>query len=344
MLHVEHFHFELDFEYPFTTHKGTKTAQPSLVVSLGLGPLKGYGEAPAISYYNVTVPEMQASLEEKRGMIERYALTDPHRFWHFLHHLIPGQHFLIAALDIAGWDLFAQLRRQPLYHLLGLKWENMPLTDYTIGMGTPDEMVVKMKAHPWPVYKIKMGSPNDIDMVRALRTSTEAPFRVDANEGWTLEEAKELIPELQKLGVTLVEQPLDRNAATEMKELKELSVLPLYADESCQVESDVAKCLEGFHGINIKLTKCGGITPAVRMITEAKKLGMKVMIGSMNESTIGSAAIAHLSPLLDEMDADGPLLLKEDIAEGLTYNNGIVQVSNVPGLGIRFWREKRLKG
>ncbi len=343
MLHLEHFHFELAFEYPFTTHKGTKTAQPSLLVSLGLGPLKGYGEAPAISYYNVTVPEMQALLEEKRGMIERYALTDPHRFWHFLHHLIPGQHFLTAALDIAGWDLFAQLRRQPLYHLLGLKWENLPMTDYTIGMGSREEMVQKMKAHPWPIYKVKMGTASDIDMIRALRANTDVPFRVDANEGWTFEEAKELIPELQKLGVTLVEQPLGRKERDAMKELKKISTLPVYADESCQTEGDVSKCLDGFHGINIKLTKCGGITPAMRMITEAKKLGMKVMIGSMNESTIGSAAIAHLSPLLDEMDADGPLLLKEDIAEGLTYDHGKVQISNVPGLGVKFWREKREK-
>ena len=343
MLHLEHFHFELDFEYPFTTHKGTKTTQPGLVVSLGLGPLKGYGEAPAITYYNVTVPGMQAVLEEKRGMIERYALTDPRRFWHFLHHLIPGQHFLTAALDIAGWDLFAQLRRQPLYHLLGLKWENTPLTDYTIGIGTADEMVAKMKAHAWPVYKIKMGTAHDIDLVRALRASTDMPFRVDANEGWTFEEATKLIPELQKLGVTLVEQPLDRTAIAEMKELKQMSALPLYADESCQTEGDVVNCAEGFHGINIKLTKCGGITPALRMIAEARELGLKVMIGSMNESTIGSAAIAHLSPLLDEMDADGPLLLKEDIAEGLKYDNGVVQVSNAPGLGIRFWRGKRTK-
>lgn len=343
MLQLEHFHFDLDFEYPFTTHKGTKTCQPTLVVSLGLGALRGYGEAPAINYYNVTVEGMQAVLEKNRNMIQRYALTDPQRFWHFLHHLIPGENFLIAALDIAGWDLFAQIRRQPLYHLLGLKWENMPLTDYTIGMGSAAEMVTKMNAHPWPVYKVKMGRPDDIDLLRALRANTDKPFRVDANEGWTFEEAKALLPELQRLGVTLVEQPLDRNAGEEMKALKRISPLPLFADESCREEKDVQKCMEGFHGINIKLTKCGGITPAVRMIKEAKQLGLKVMMGSMNESTIGSAAIAHLSPLLDEMDADGPLLLKEDVAEGLKYDNGAVLVNNRPGLGVRFWGGKRLK-
>ncbi len=343
MLHLEHFHFDLAFEYPFTTYKGTKTVQPTFIVSLGLGPLKGYGEAPAIAYYNISVEGMQAKLEEKRKMIERYALTDPHRFWHFLHHLLPGEHFLIAALDIAGWDLFAQLRRQPLYHLLGLKWENLPLTDYTIGLGTAEEMVAKMKAKPWPTYKIKMGRPDDIDLLSALRSNTDVPFRVDANEGWSFDEARRLIPELQQLGVSLVEQPLNRNEHEAMKELKQVSPLPLYADESCQTEQDVSKCAEGFHGINIKLTKCGGITPATRMIKEARQLGLKVMTGSMNESTIGSAAIAHLSPLLDEMDADGPLLLKEDIAEGLQYDEGRILVNNRPGLGIRFWGQKKTK-
>jgi len=340
MLQLQYYPFELAFEYPFTTFKGTKTHQPTLIVSLGLGQLRGYGEAPAISYYDVTVENMIASLEAKRAVIERYALIDPNRYWHFLHHLLPGQNFLIAALDIAGWDLFSQMRRKPLYQMLGLNWANIPLCDYTIGLDSAEAMVEKMKAHPWPLYKIKLGSPDDIDLLRALRAHTEAPFRVDANEGWNFEDAKKFLPELQQLGVTLVEQPLNRTEADAMKELKQLSPLPLFADESCRTEEDVQKCADGFHGINIKLTKCGGITPALRMIDEAKKLGLKVMIGSMNESTIGSAAIAHLLPLLDEVDADGPLLLKEDVATGLKYDNGVISISNMPGLGIQFTGKK----
>lgn len=343
MLGVQYYPFELAFEYPFTTHKGTKTHQPTLVVSLGMGNMRGFGEAPAISYYGVTIESMIEALNEKKGVIERYALTDMQRFWHFLHHLLPGQNFLIAALDIAGWDLFAQMRRKPLYELLGLKWERIPLTDYTIGMGTSEEMVSKMEAHPWPVYKVKVGNADGIDLLRALRKHTNAPFRVDANEGWTFEEAKSLLPELEQLNVTLVEQPLNREDTEAMKELKQISKLPLYADESCRTEDEVKKCAESFHGINIKLTKCGGITPALRMIEEARKLGLKVMMGSMNENTIGSAAIANLLPLLDEVDADGPLLLKEDIAEGLKYENGIISLSGGNGLGIRFWGEKRKK-
>lgn len=340
MLKVKHYPFELAFEYPFTISKGTKTHQPTLIVGLGLGNLMGFGEAPAIKYYNVTVEDMVASLEAKRPVIERYALTEPQRFWHFLHHLIPGQHFLIAALDIAGWDLFAQLRKQPLYKLLGINRTQMPLTDYTLGMDTADEMVRKMEAHPWPVYKIKLGNTDEIDLLRALRQHTNAPFRVDANEAWTFEEAKELLPELQKLGVTLVEQPLNRSEIDAMKELKQLSPLPLFADESCQTEEDVIKCAEGFDGINIKLVKCGGITPAMRMITEARKLGLKVMMGSMNESTIGTAAVAHMLPLIDEADADGPLLLKEDVATGLKYENGIIHISGGNGLGVQFRGQK----
>jgi L-Ala-D/L-Glu epimerase len=336
MLHLKYYPFQLAFEYPFTTFKGTKTHQPTLVTALGLGGHTGYGEAPAITYYNVSVQDMIDTLEAKRQMIERYALTDPHRFWHFLHHLIPGQHFLTAALDIAAWDLFAQMQRKPLYQLLGIKWTHAPLTDYTIGMDTIENMVAKLQAHPWPIYKIKVGSADDIDVLWALRKYTESPFRIDANEGWTFEEAKSLLPELQKVNVTMVEQPLKKEEDEAMTELKAISPIPLFADESCVTENQVKKCAEGFHGINIKLTKCGGITPAMRMIKEARSLGLKVMVGSMNESTIGTAAIANLLPLLDEVDCDGPLLLKEDVAEGLKIHNGVIELSGGSGLGVKF--------
>lgn len=340
MLQLKYYSCELAFEYPFVTHHGKKTHQPTLITSLGLGNLTGYGEAPAISYYDVTVSQMIETLEAKRGLIESYALTDPQRFWHFLHHLIPGQHFLTAALDIAGWDLFAQMSRKPLYQLLALKWEHTPLTDYTIGMDTIENMVAKIKAHPWPIYKIKIGSADDIGILRALRAHTNSPFRIDVNEGWTFEEAKTLVPELQQLDVTMIEQPLPKDEYNAMKELKAISPLPIFADESCRTEDDVKQCADGFHGINIKLTKCGGITPALRMIKEARALGLKVMIGSMNESTIGSAAIANLLPLLDEVDADGPLLLKEDVGDGLKYENGVIKLSGRNGLGVIFTGKK----
>lgn len=341
MLQLRHFRYDLPFQYPFTIAKGTKTHQPSLVVGLGLGPLVGFGEAPAINYYNVTVDGMIETLEKGRGVIERYALIDPQRFWHFLHHLFPGHHFLIAALDIAGWDLFAHMRRKPLHQLLNIPWQQPPVTDYTIGLDTPEKMIQKVKDHPWPLYKIKLSGPDSIDLLRALRTATDAPFNVDMNESWSFEDTKKLLPDLQQLGVQLIEQPLQKEAWEEMKELKAISAIPLFADESCVEEKDVAKCAAAFHGINIKLTKCGGITPALRMINEAKSLGLKVMMGSMNESTIGTAAMAHMSPLLDYLDADGPLLLSQDIADGLTYDNGALRISARNGLGVRFFGEPR---
>jgi len=192
-----------------------------------------------------------------------------------------------------------------------------------------------MQAHPLEIYKIKVGTGDDIATIEALRKHTNAIFRVDANAGWTINEALEKIPVLKDLGVELVEQPLAKDEWSEMKFLYEHSTLPLFADESCVFENDVIKCLECFHGINIKLVKCSGITPALRMINEAKKLNLNIMMGSMNECSVGSAAIAQFLPQLDYVDMDGPLLLKEDIATGLHYNNGFVSIGDEAGLGIR---------
>lgn len=325
----------LPFQYPFTISNGrTKTHQPSLVVSLELGSFTGVGEAPAIVYYNITVEQMMADLESKKDLVEKFALTEPERYWHYLHHLFPGNPFLVCALDIACWDLYGKMKGKPLYELWNTKWENTAITDYTIGIDSIEKMVGKMKAKPWPVYKIKLGTDEDMAIMKALRENTEAKFRIDANAGWSTEEALEKIPQLAELGVEFIEQPLARDNWSGMKLLFEQSVLPLFADESCVFEQDVEKCHGHFHGINIKLTKCSGITPAQRMIIKARELGMQVMMGSMNECTIGSAAIAHFLPQLDHADLDGPLLLAEDAAKGLDFDFGKVRVSAKPGLGI----------
>ena len=331
--------YELPFEYPFTISKGTKTHQPTLVVALEFRGLIGYGEAPAISYYDVTVDSMIRELEAKKMMVEKYAFTEPERYWHYLHHLFPKNHFLVCALDMAYWDLFAKSKRKPLYKFFTESLDTSPLTDYTIGIDSIESMVSKLNRKPWPIYKVKVGTPDDLQVVTELRKHTEGSIRVDANAGWTLDQAIVLIPKLHSLGVEFIEQPLAKDDINGMKTLFEQSESILVADESCVYEKDVEACVGQFHGINIKLTKCGGITPAVRMIRKAKELGLKVMLGSMNESTIGSAAIAHLSGMLDYMDCDGPLLLSEDIASGLVYSNGQVQVSEQPGLGVRLFDE-----
>ncbi len=331
---VSYKQYNLPFHYPFTISKGTKTHQPTLVVELEHFGFKGYGEAPAISYYNIPVEKMIEDLERKKQFVEKFAFSDPERYWHYLHHLLPANPFLVCALDIAAWDLFGKIKRKPLYEIWGLDVAKAPLTDYTIGIDTIEKMVEKMQAKPWPIYKVKVGVDGDIEMVAALRKHTDAILRVDANAGWTLEQALIKIPQLKNLGVEFVEQPLAKDDWDGMKLLFEKSSLPLIADESCVSENDVEKCAGHFHGINIKLTKCSGITPARRMITKARELNMKVMIGCMNESSVGTAAIAHLAPLLDYVDMDGPLLLAEDTAEGVGFDAGKIIYKNAPGLGI----------
>lgn len=334
MMNIRYKGVNLPFEYPFTISKGTKTHQPILVVALENRGFTGYGEAPAIYYYNATVEGMSEMLEKKKSMIERFVMLEPDRFWHFLHHLLPNDPFLVCALDIAAWDMYGKMRKMPLHKLWGIEFDKGPLTDYTIGISSIDDMVTKMQAKPWPVYKVKLGTPEDIAIIEALRKNTDAVIRVDANAAWTTEEAIALIPALDELGVELIEQPLAKDNWEGMKKLYDFSPVPLMADESCVSEADVAKCKGHFHGINIKLTKCSGITPALRMIKEARNLNLKVMMGSMNESTLGSAAVAHFLPLLDYVDMDGPLLLKEDLATGLDFDFGKVSISGKPGLGV----------
>jgi L-alanine-DL-glutamate epimerase-like enolase superfamily enzyme len=326
--------FELPFKYPFTISKGTKTKQPTFVVELEYFGYRGYGEAPAISYYNIPVAKMAADLELKKQLVEKFSFSDPERYWHYLHHLFPNNSFLVCALDMAGWDLYGKMKKQPLRSLWKLDSAQSPVTDYTIGIDTVEMMIKKIKEQPWPVYKIKVGMENDMETVAELRKHTDAVFRVDANAAWDLETALQKIPMLEAMGVEFVEQPLAKDDWEGMKILFEKSPLPLFADESCVQEADVAKCEGCFHGINIKLTKCGGITPARRMIGNARKLNMRVMIGCMNESSIGTAAIAQLAPLLDYVDMDGTLLLTEDTALGMGFNDGKIIYNDLPGLGV----------
>lgn len=333
---VNYYPYHLKFRHPFTISKGTKTHQPTLIVELEHFGVKGYGEAPAISYYDITVEKMIEDLERKKTFIEKFAFTEPDRYWHYLHHLLPQDPFLVCALDIAAWDLFGKMQNKKLYEIWKGDITKNALTDYTIGIDSIEKMVSKLKEMPWPIYKIKVGTADDIGIVKALRENTAATFRVDANAGWELDTALKIIPELKELGVELVEQPLAKDNWEGMKILYKESSLPLFADEACVAEQDVEKCKDHFHGINIKLTKCSGITPARRMIKKARELDLKIMIGCMNESTVGSAAIAHLLPFIDQVDMDGPLLLEEDVATGIAYDNGKIIYSGQSGLGISY--------
>lgn len=335
-MRINHYSFDLPFKYPFTISKGTKTVQPTFIAALEMMGFTGFGEAPAILYYHIPVSRMVNDLESKRIFIERFAFTEPERYWHYLHHLFPDNSFLVCALDMAAWDLFGKLRQKPLFALWGLDQQKTITTDYTIGIDSIEKMVSKIKENPWPIYKIKLGTDDDLHIMEELRKHTDSVFRVDVNGGWNLEQALERIPVLKELGVEFIEQPLPKEDWTNMKILFEKSSLPIIADESCVQESDLIKCKGYFHGINIKLTKCSGITPARRMIVQARQMGMKLMLGSMNESSIGSAALAHLSPLVDWLDMDGPLLLSKDLASGIVFAGGKPVLNNSPGLGVEF--------
>ncbi|HXS57210.1 MAG TPA: dipeptide epimerase [Hanamia sp.] len=324
----------LPFKHPFTISKGTKTHQPALLVELDFFGIKGYGEAPAIAYYNIPVEKMIEDIETKRNFIEKFSFTDPDRYWHYLHHLFSQNPFLVCALDMAGWDIYGKMKRKQLHELWKLDISKNPLTDITIGIDTIDNMVAKINEMPWPVYKIKLGTDDDVIIMRELRKATKSLFRIDANAAWKADEALEKIKIFSELGVEFIEQPLAKDDWEGMKFLYEHSPLPLIADESCVSEHDVEKCHGYFHGINIKLTKCSGITPALRMINKARELNMKVMVGCMNETSIGTAAIAQLLPMLDYVDMDGPLLLVGDVAKSVQYDYGKIIYGEGYGLGV----------
>lgn len=325
----------LAFEYPFTISKGTKTHQPVFIVELEWRGVKGYGEAPAINYYGISVDQMAEDLTNKIKFVENFSFTEPKRFWHFLHHLFPRNPFLVCALDMAGWDIYAKVRNKPLYTIWNLNPSQSPISDYTIGIDAAEIMISKIKSTPAPIYKIKVGNQDDLNKLQQIRGITNARLRIDANAAWDFEQAKSILTELEKIDIDCIEQPFAKDAFEETKAFADLTAIPIFADESCVGLADVEKCTGVFDGINIKLTKSSGITPAIDMIKKARQHNLQIMLGTMNESTIGTAALAHLAPMVDYLDADGPLLLKEDLATGIQYNEFQLLPSDLPGLGIQ---------
>ena len=325
--------FNLKLKYTFTISRESYNVQPTLITRLSSNGYVGFGEATSNPYYGITILKMVEDISAIKKFIEVIPINTPEVFWNEMYPSLKDNMFALCALDMAYNDLYARLQGKKLYELWGYNIDNNPLTNYTIGIDSIDKMISKMNELPWPIYKIKLGTKDDIEIVEALRKHTNAIFRVDANCGWTVEETINNAKILKDLGVEFIEQPLPANDWEGHKEVYQKSILPIIADESCQTEADVAKCFNHFHGINVKLVKCGGLTPAKRMLEQAKSLGMKTMVGCMTESSIGISAIAHLLPLLDFVDMDGALLLAEDIAEGVTIKNGKVFYSNLNGIG-----------
>jgi L-Ala-D/L-Glu epimerase len=232
-------------------------------------------------------------------------------------------------------DLAARRLGVPLFEMLGLDPERTPQTSFTIGLDTPDVVVRKVReASAYPILKVKMGAADDRSVLSAVRDSTDRAIRVDANEGWTPEDALERLSWLAGMGVEFVEQPLPADQIEETRALRRRSPLPFYADESVHRAEDIPRLAGAFDGINIKLMKCGGIAEALRMIAVARAHGMKVMLGCMIESSVAITAAAHLSPLVDTADLDGNLLLERDPFVGATVRSGCLELPRTPGLGV----------
>jgi L-Ala-D/L-Glu epimerase / N-acetyl-D-glutamate racemase len=296
--------------------------------------VEGFGEGAPVDRYGESAESAQAFVEERA----EYLGDDPFALEEIGARLaaLPGEMAAKAAVDAALYDLQGKLLETPSFRLLGLPRTGPP-TSWTVWLGDPDDMARRAeKAVPsFRRLKLKLGGSDghDVERVRAVREVTDLPLQVDVNEGWSLEEALDALPQLAELGVEYCEQPL-RAADEGGRALKERSPIPIYVDEDCHTLADVAGCAEIAHGINIKLSKSGGIREAIRMAHAARALGLGVMLGCMLESGLSIAAGCCVAPLCDHVDLDGNLLLAEDPWPGVAFSDGVQVPANAPGLGV----------
>lgn len=325
--------FQLQLKHSFTTSRYTVKVQNTIVVCISNGDVYGYGEATANPYYNSTIEKLSDSIKRVTSIIEESNECHPTTLWYRLSPKLKEDYFALCAIDCAYWDFYAKRNSQTLRSFWAASEANLPITNYTIGIDSIEAMTSKIAEKPWPNYKIKLGTKEDVKIIEALRAVTDAVFRIDANCAWTVQETLENAKQLKDLNVEMIEQPLKADDWAGMKLLKGVCVLPIFADESCQRFEDVEKCADSFDGINLKLMKCGGLTPALEMIKKARQLNLRVMAGCMTESTIGISSLSQLAPLLDFIDADGAMLLQTDIASGTTFKNGRIMYSDQNGAG-----------
>jgi len=328
--------YTLPLANPFRIAHESRTDQPTLIVELRdqQAGLSGFGEAAMTRYYGLNPEASTAQLLSLAPAFAPLEDLEPEALHVLIDRHAPDLHpFLRCALDVAAHDLWARKQGRRL----GDIWEQparLTPTCYTIGLGTVAEMTDKLTAFPWPIYKIKLGGgDDDLSIVRALRAHTAAPFYVDANTGWSPQQTIDYSHALRDLGVVFIEQPLPPDDLMGQFEVFGHSVLPIIADESCQTEADVDACAGLFHGINIKVVKCGGLLPARRMIARARQLKLSVMVGCMTESSVGISAIAQLLPELDYADMDGAMLLAEDPATGVSFDPATGLVKYPAGFG-----------
>lgn len=331
--------YDLPLKYKFGISRETRTVQKTAIVEVKDGSLSGFGECVANhKYYKFTIDMIREDIKSIEKDIQDVDLltASVEDIWAQLAPKLSQNPFAQCALDMALHDLKGKKLNKKTYELWELDPINNPVTDYTIGIDTIEMMVKKLEEFKdWPVFKIKLGTEHDMEIMQELRKHTDAVLRIDANCAWTASQTVEYSHVLKELGVEFIEQPMPAEASNEDKRfVYENSVLPVIADESCISEEDVDACDGFFHGVNIKVVKCGGLTPALRMVNRARELKMKVMVGCMTESTVGISGIAQLLPLLDYVDMDGPVLLAKDIASGVSITQGKVSYSKLPGNGV----------
>ena len=302
-------------------------------VEIRHGDTFGYGEAAPLEHYDQTAESALAYVEANAD-----ALGDDPWALDAIHGRLPhGEPAARSAIDAALHDLCAKLAGVPLWKLLGLE-RGGPPTSWTIGLGDPDEMARKAErdAPRFRRLKLKIGAGDglDVDRVRAVRSVTALPLQVDVNEGWTLDEALEALPQLAALDVQYCEQPLPAGDAGGA-ELRRSSPLPIYVDEDCHTLGDVQDCAQIAHGLTIKLAKSGGVREALRMAAAGRALGLGLMLGCMVESGLGIAPGAHIAALFDHVDLDGNLLIREDPWPGIELVDGVQMPGlDAPGLGV----------
>lgn len=329
--------YNLQLRHVFTVASNSRTVTPDVQVEITCEGVTGYGEASMPPYLGESVQSVVAFLQK----LDLEQFHDPFRMEDILAYVdavAPGSTAAKASIDIALHDLVGKLLNVPWYRIWGLDKEKAPSTTYTIGIDTAESVKEKTVevAGRFNILKVKLGRDNDKEMIRAIREVSSLPIAVDANQGWTDKQyALDMTYWLQEQGVVMIEQPMSKSRLDDIAWLTTHSPLPIFADESVQRLSDVEAMKGVFSGINIKLMKCTGMREAWKMVTLARALGLKVMIGCMTETSCAISAAAQLSPVADFADLDGNLLISNDCFSGMKIVRGKITLSDLPGIGVR---------
>lgn len=322
---------QLQLNFPFKISRRATDAYRE-VISVEID--GGIGETAPAQYYGETVHTVASALETLSLKLEGN-LDEIQDVMTGIESILNGNYAAKSAIDMALHDRLGKKLGVPLYKLWGLNPQKTPYTSFTIGLDEPAVMAKKaLQADAYPILKVKLGTPRDIEIIRTMRNVTDKPIYVDANTAWEPKEAVEKIRQLAQYGVELIEQPTKPNDIAGLKYVHEHSELPIIADESVKRAGDIPALAEVVDGINIKLVKCGGLLEALRMIHVARAHGLLVMIGCMIESSLGITAAVHLTPLVDYADLDGNLLISNDPYTGVTLDNGKLILPDRPGIGI----------